>query len=343
VLARPEEELQGLSVTKPAASLRVLLTDLIDYAGLFPPAALDMKSAVANYARYLRSEHAWMLGRFVLPASRLAEFEQVMPENESKPWRLSVLLGPKIEDDIAALDEFAPRCSKLAIVDCVETKVAFADDVEKAHRLIGTATTTYYETPITEKLPELLDTIKRVNGRAKIRTGGVTPDAFPSSEAVASFLIECARRELPFKATAGLHHPVRCLRPLTYEASARTGTMHGFLNVFMAAASLAAVVARLPRKSDQAKTRLQQFTMLIGCKSPVLEFTNEIASILAEGEPRRVPATTGFTGHPQYPHGMAQFAVPMPHIRAARLQFAISFGSCSFEEPIADLKSLNLL
>jgi hypothetical protein len=42
-------------------SLRVLMTELIDYAGLFPPAALPMKASVDNFDDYRRSEHAWML------------------------------------------------------------------------------------------------------------------------------------------------------------------------------------------------------------------------------------------------------------------------------------------
>jgi hypothetical protein len=56
-------------------SLRALLESLIDYAELFPPAALDMKTAVRNYARYLECEHSWMLARFVVPVARLEEFE----------------------------------------------------------------------------------------------------------------------------------------------------------------------------------------------------------------------------------------------------------------------------
>src|SRR6202171_3587103 len=54
----------------------VLLHDLIDYAGLFPPASLAMAPSVANYDAYLRSEWSWILGRFIVPAPRLSEFEE---------------------------------------------------------------------------------------------------------------------------------------------------------------------------------------------------------------------------------------------------------------------------
>jgi len=226
-----------------AWSAKALFSGLIDYAGLFPPAALDMRTAVANYARYRREEDAWMLGRFVLPAARLSEFEQALPAGDDhvngsdQPWRLSVLVGPKLEDDMRALEEFAPRCDKHAVIDCVETKVASAEDVKAAHARIGAATMTYYETPLSPELPKLLDAIKDVGGRAKIRTGGLTADAFPSSEAVANFLMECAQRDLAFKATAGLHHPMRCVKPFTYAEDSPSGAMHGFLNVALAASA----------------------------------------------------------------------------------------------------------
>lgn len=78
-------------------SLNVLLTGIIDYAGLFPPSGLEMSAAVSNYARYLDSTHAWMLGRFIVPATRLMEFERAaqdfLPRDPTtRPWRLSVLL-----------------------------------------------------------------------------------------------------------------------------------------------------------------------------------------------------------------------------------------------------------
>src|SRR5207244_8426599 len=62
-----------------ARSLQALLTGLIDYAGLFPPASLSMEQALANYARYREGEHAWMLGRFVVPAARAAEVPADVP------------------------------------------------------------------------------------------------------------------------------------------------------------------------------------------------------------------------------------------------------------------------
>jgi len=221
-----------------------LLTHLIDYAGLFPPASLSMEEAVRNYDAYRRGEYRWMLGRFIVPAARWRE----VPLD----FQMSVLGDVPYE--------------------MIETK----EIVEPNGR------TVYVEgVPIPELAKRGL--------RAKIRTGGVTPDAFPSVEVIARFIRECRDHRVPFKATAGLHHPLRCVKPLTYEPDAPTGTMHGFLNVFMAAA-----------KPDRAEEIL---------RSSEISFDDVSADDIA----------------------------------VMRRTFAISFGSCSFEEPIAHLKELGWL
>src|SRR5262245_62043254 len=90
-----------------ARCTRTLLTGLIDYAGIFPPARLSMQDACEAYARHLMSEFEWALGRFICPVSRLAEFEtsaaQLLPgtlatsgyrerADVDEPWRLSALI-----------------------------------------------------------------------------------------------------------------------------------------------------------------------------------------------------------------------------------------------------------
>ena len=85
----------------PAAALRALLTRSIDYAGLFPPAGLELEPALENHARYIRSGERWMLGAFILPvakfdaaAAQLAQFDREFPLEISA-------LGPKTEDPAA--------------------------------------------------------------------------------------------------------------------------------------------------------------------------------------------------------------------------------------------------
>jgi hypothetical protein len=123
-------------------TLREFLTGIIDYAGLFPPAALDMRSAVRNYAAYWQSEYSRWLGRFVVPVSRLDEFQKavkgVLPNGGwegDEFWRLSVLGGADLAADLKRIAEFnamyANPTSSLgvAIIDTIEIKA------ERAHRL----------------------------------------------------------------------------------------------------------------------------------------------------------------------------------------------------------------
>jgi hypothetical protein len=62
----------------------------------------------------------------------------------------------------------------------------------------------------------------------KLRCGGERPLHVPSSDIVASALSHVIRTKIPFKATAGLHHPMR------HYANDFGGMMHGFINVFAA-------------------------------------------------------------------------------------------------------------
>lgn len=248
-------------------SLKILLDGLIDYAGLFPPASLPMEEAVANYDRYRRGPFAWALGRFVVQAERLAQVPRT--------FSVSVLATPE----------------NLPAVDVVEIKAATDEDVQRI-AAVRANRTVYVEVADVS----LLDAIAQHGLRAKIRTGGVTPDAIPAAEKVALFIQGCRDRNLAFKATAGLHHPIRCVRPLTYESDAPVATMHGFLNVFIAAA--------LPRFATQ---------------------------ILLEENPRAFAFDDGGL----WWHDLRVTSEELVRLRE---QFAISFGSCSFEEPIADLK-----
>jgi hypothetical protein len=307
MLAGPEEELQRLNVSTIPASLRALLSDLIDYAGLFPPAALPMQEAVENYARYLAGPEAWALARFVLPVARFAEFEAAMNSvRPIEPWGISALLATSHEAELAAIDQFNHRNKGRAAVDAVEVKAATSDEVCDLRAFDRGSITCYFEIP-SENPGELLPIIHAVHARAKIRTGGITPNAFPSSETVAHFIAECAKHDVAFKATAGLHHPLRCVKPLTCETDAPTSVMHGFLNVFLAAALARQHVPR------------EDLCELLESRDHS-EFCFE-------------PDSARWRDH----------AVSTAHVRDTRNHFAISFGSCSFEEPLADLRELRLL
>ena len=85
--------MESSQTTSPA--LTALVSNLIDYAGLFPPASLDMAATVANYAEFVSGDDAWMLERLIVPVARLDEFEAAaagkLPGDDDDPWPISAL------------------------------------------------------------------------------------------------------------------------------------------------------------------------------------------------------------------------------------------------------------
>ncbi len=295
---------------------RLLFAELVDYAGLFPPAALSMADAVACYDEYRRSGNAWALGKFVLGIARIAEFADVARPviGNGEPWSLALVASADFREDIRAIGQYEWRADPNATIGAIEVRAATPDAVAaiaKGTALLRTflpdTFDTYVEVPIADDPSELLESIAAHGLRAKVRTGGVEAGAFPASENVARFLTACVRHGVTFKATAGLHHAVRGEYPLTYEPASARGTMFGFLNVFLAALF--------------ARGGLD---------------TNDVRALLDERDARSfVFSASGVEWR--------GVRVTADAIRAARADGATSFGSCSFGEPIADLSSLGLL
>lgn len=292
-------------------SLHALLHSIVDYAGLFPPAALDMERAVREYATYRASADAWMLGRFVVPAARLSEFERAasgLLPRDGGPWQLSALVGPEHAAGVARIREFNARHEGEAVVDSIETKGATPAEIDAVLACMPSGMSVYMEVPVAQDPRPLLERIAAGGARAKIRTGGITPDAFPSAEQVARFLAACAAMDLPFKATAGLHHPVRGPYRLTYAPDSPSGVMFGFLNVFLAAAAL----------RDGASER-------------------DAVAMLEETAPDAFRFDDGTV---TWRDRVRLGAEALARVRDER---AIAFGSCSFREPLDDLRALHLL
>lgn len=287
-------------------ALNALLDGLVDYAGLFPPAALPMAEAVRNYAAYRVGAERAMLARFVLPVARLDEFVRhaATGASDGAPWPLAVLASAA---DASALDAFDAAHGSRWRVDTVEAQAGDAAGVAALAAAFGGRRTVYVELPVREDPAALIAAVGAAGMRAKIRTGGVTVEAFPTPEQVMRFLTACVAQRVPFKATAGLHHLIRGEYALTYAPDAALGTMYGFLNVFVAAVLLHAGHAA----------------------AAVLPFLTErdAAAIVASDDAivwRGLRATAA-------------------QVVDARTTLAGSFGSCSFMEPVQDLADLSLL
>lgn len=253
---------------KVAPALRALIERLIDYAGIYPPAALPLDKTVDNFCTYQKSDFAWMLRWLVIGTNELNSVPQKLDGAIS-------LLSESDDNRVATLETKSVVCAKHPVY--VEIALANLDQLEQ---------------------------VKQAGCFAKIRTGGVKPDAIPSVKDVAAFISACAKHKLAFKATAGLHHPIRAEYALTYESDAPRAVMHGFLNILMAAA--------FAWQGEQ-----------------------DIEPIIAETDASAFSFDSGAKWR--------NLEVSVETIKDMRDHFMHSIGSCSFDEPVHELQSLGLL
>jgi hypothetical protein len=284
-------------------AMEALLDGLFDFAGLYPPAGIDLETAVHAYLCYSRGAHRSMLGRFVIDADRVCQLRGAAARSLDE-MPLSVCASPATDWDAlirdlgsdARVDAFEMRNAEPALIP------------EIVRRISGQGRTiAYFEVPLDAPALTTLDAIRSAGARVKLRMGGLVESAFPSALAIVTILRVLAERHLVFKATAGLHHPLRSRHPFTYSPDSPTGTMHGFVNLFCAAALI----------------------YLGGGEEDACAVLNEMEpsawQISAESM-----ACRSFRVNPQ-------------QIREVRREFFAGIGSCSFEEPIADLEALGWL
>ncbi|MCB0078384.1 MAG: hypothetical protein KDD73_13300 [Anaerolineales bacterium] len=327
-----------MSDTTTPASLRALMHGLIDYAGLFPPAELTMQHAIDNYLRYRQEPEAWMLGRFIVPASRLDALSAALPTqlSDADPLPLAVLPGrgdsrdlflSHIEVAASQIATFQQRHGRAVRVDVIEATLPddglldtlnLKDDqrlmaaVDQRLAPIGDPMI-FYEVPPNahwaERVALTVEAIAAHNhavGRRavgfKLRCGRTPNPAFPFPEQVA-FAIDVAHAaNVPLKATAGLHHPVRAFN------EEEGHIQHGFFNLFFA--------GLLDWSNNLPMNILTQ--IMLEQDNAAFTFTDDAMQW------RNLRATT-------------------EQIADLRQRALISYGSCSFTEPREDLQSLGYL
>jgi hypothetical protein len=291
-------------------AIRALLKNMFDYAGTAPPASLSMSAACQNYATYLAGPNAWMLGRFILPLAALEELENCLKAGPAPahPWQVSVTAAPGNELNIARILAFNQRWSDANVrIDTVEIKIVSAEQVGTTRKSLPDGLTFYCEISPMQSSDEILGALKTANARAKIRTGGLEAALFPSSGDVASFLKRCADARVGFKATAGLHHPLRSIQNLTADPSSPKALMYGFVNVFLGAA-----LAFRGASEDAISATLEE----------------------------RLPHAFRFDQDCARWH---DHRLTSEELASIRTSFAFGLGSCSFEEPLNDLRGVGWL
>lgn len=182
---------------------------LFDYAGVFPPAALPLAEAARHYRDLKAGEDGWLVGPMLVRAGQL----------EASP-------------DVAELGVVADSPLPPGNYAQVETRCRPGEVAAVAGELLGFSALVYLESAADDPAALIPEIAKlRTDGddvRAKLRTGGLEAEAFPAVEAVADFIGRCAAAGVPFKATAGLHHPFPT--PSDVEGA----TEHGFVNLLAA-------------------------------------------------------------------------------------------------------------
>jgi len=300
------------------STLRALLGESIDYAGLYPPASLDEPTAVSMHARLLGGGAAWIGARLVWPANRLSALgilakghaPTAEPPCTEGAWAISAVTPPIAQWDdfsaaLAAVEEFNDRHASpgepAMRVDCLEVKAASAAEIERAIEALPECFT-YWELPVDRDVRGLLIAIADEGFGAKIRTGGTVASAHPTIEQVAAFIEACSSGRIPFKATAGLH------RALRHAVPAIGCTQHGFMNIIVGACMMhAGAIDR-----------------------------GGLERLLADERPDAFAVDAhaiGWEGH----------RITAAQASLARAQLMHSFGSCSYDEPLEDLLAMGLV
>lgn len=318
-------------------SINFFCEELIDYAGLFPPANLTLKDSFQNYVKYKNSEYGFMLSKFICPLNMLDELNEIILSNDYGKTEISLsLLTDNTQNEIEFADKldlgldkwknFSENHNKRVNINSVEIKVpdeiisesdekkieSFIEKISgKLKNKIQTELYFYFESPSgkdwNKNYQSLLNALynhnlKNNDSGFKLRTGGIKPELFPTPEQISYTIKECIEKELRLKCTAGLHHPFR-----HYDYELRT-FMHGFINVFAAG-----LIAYRHNLSEHGMRDIMNdengndFTFSLNCLF------------------------------------WKDWQICLDDIETARKELMISFGSCSFDEPVEDLKKLKLL
>lgn len=311
------------------STARTLFSEIIDYAGLFPPAKLPMDDAYRRFVVHRGGTGGWLLARFVCPAARLAELAPMIERTErgAAPVRIAALgaggddppaFSASIETDTEAVRDVGKRFRGTAAVDVFEVKLPHNGDVSEAvdvtfHHLDDTAKqppAAFFEIPLIGDAPDpasVADAVAAAGHRIdpdrvaglKIRCGGLEAAAVPAVERIAAAIAAARDAGLPLKATQGLHHPFR-----HHDATVGT-TVHGFVNL------VSASIQSLHHELD----------------------LDTIAAIIGDEDPSAFKITD---------RGLVwrHLVTPFDALTQSRRVTLTSFGSCSFSEPrdaLADL------
>ncbi len=329
-------------------ALSAILHELIDYAGMFPPAKLPLETAFSKYLNYRTAPEQWMVSRFICPIGQFSELVDIISDPAKPIGKIRLaIIGEEhghhdstnsIAQDLSIIAKLAALHTRSIQFDTYETKLSihlidqlsrdpFRDEVSPKLSQFGDHVVNALSTVKTGSLECLfelpfngftvaastftivIDELIRINHRLEAlnisaRVGvklRCTGDRMPASYMIANVLKQCADKKIPFKATAGLHHP--------FFSNHRT-ERHGFLSLFCTGL----IAATHPELSDE------YLAEIVACDKPELfVFTDD--EFVWDGK----------------------YHVSTDQISELRKSIFLSFGSCSIDEPRDDLRALNLI
>jgi uncharacterized ParB-like nuclease family protein len=216
-----------------AAGVSPLFAHLVDDAGLFPPEALTMTEATARHRHDSAAGHPVLTHRFLCTTGDLPALLDALHPEERFRVGLITHLDPTTVASALARTADDPRVELVG----VEGPLPFGPDPLTAAMRALTAlddlpqrASGYVEIPLAGDRPpvDVLRLLTQGRRAAKVRCGGLRAELFPSCQSLGAFIHACVTEDVPFKATAGLHHAVR-------YRDERTGFIHhGFLNLLLA-------------------------------------------------------------------------------------------------------------
>jgi hypothetical protein len=335
------------------ASVRALLSGIVDYAGLFPPAKLPMDEAVRNYLRYRTEPESWMLGRFICPAARLGELAAFAEDIAKLPAPLSLsLLGrgggdaeeflAGVRADIAEALKFRTQLGEQAVVETYEAKLPPG----------------LCEPDAETRLLSLLDTVSLLwRTEWTDSPEGVTPFYEPPSASretvhfVAGVLAQdawkAAQRKRPRRHFTGLK--LRCggadpaQVPTADQLAFAITRSRDLLRV--ALKFTAGLHHPFPDFDNATRTMMHGFLSLFAAGALASDYPLAPGDTVEEVIARQIitdpdPRNFRFTDFELAWRGLS---APIVQVGMARQTLVTSFGSCSFDEPRDDLRALGLI
>jgi hypothetical protein len=314
-------------------SLKNFAGKMIDYAGIFPPANLSMAQALNNYLFYRQGEYKWMLNKLIVPAKKLPELAKLINDVKIEtPVSLSIIgsggdtmsqFGKSTSDDIKKTDDFLAECASYASIDVYEVKLPLeileqeeADDMldlmisasGDLDSALGKDLPIFYEAILGEKYEEtilkVVENIASLNNKCGYKLRTGGTEAFSFPTSEQIAFAMMTCAEF----SVPMKFTAGLHHPIRHFDDGVNTYMHGFFNVFGAG---------------------------------ILAYSNgldetELLEILNDEDPDEFMfGENGFEWN--------EIEATNEEIHEARTNLVISYGSCSFDEPVDDLKVMELL